>query len=136
MTTRSTAGNSDSRCQTICSSLPVLRASAAQTSRSRFEPGNTTTAAFIGGPRSGAGEFSHTLRPAPDQAAAYVVALLALRPVLRDPREADLAELEALGEDALGDADLRAAVPEERLPAALRVPAAAPPALFAVDLLP
>src|SRR6266852_8369534 len=47
MTMRSAVGSSLSRCQMMSGRRPVLRSSARQTSRSRFEPGKTMTAAFM-----------------------------------------------------------------------------------------
>src|SRR6516165_5168747 len=47
-TIRSVSGRVASRCHTRIGSCPVARASAAQTSRSRLEPGKMTTAALIG----------------------------------------------------------------------------------------
>src|SRR5690606_39249457 len=47
-TIRSAGGSSVSRCQTMSGGVPVARSSATRASRSRFEPGKTMTAVFIG----------------------------------------------------------------------------------------
>src|SRR5690349_862737 len=52
MTIRSTSGISASLCQTTAGAVPLILVSAAIMSRSRFNPGKTTTAAFMDSPEA------------------------------------------------------------------------------------
>src|SRR6218665_2144624 len=52
MTIRSTSGMSPSLCQTTAGAVPPILVSAAILSRSRFNPGKTTTAAFMDSPEA------------------------------------------------------------------------------------